>query len=690
MLIALVERYRDHPALLGWDVRVGEGENNYPPPYVDDPFNPIETWCDYSPYAQGRFREWLVERYSGDVGALRAAWMSPTATFITATIPHPLPDIETAPLPQTIFLVNSSADSRPQFRDWLIFRLHEKWAETEHFAGLIRGADPYHILLSDPAYHPTGSIDPRTGVQDGVRFYLSPGIDGVVQHPRVAHLDSIGGFNTGRSELYNTDQYGLRTGTLVAWAKEETSEVHEPFDVDNIWRLASFDVMHAALGQGDGWTTGDDIDPWNLLPVWSAAERDEMHRLAPLHSAPDLRAPQPRVAILTDDFNDGFDYPLAGELVSSSRPIDRKAFFENLFYNGRAYDLLTVNDVLSYPHRLQDYAAVLVINLPRLTTTVAAELDLYRDGGGGLFVAGVTGVMDDAGRPDTTTLEILLDTGVNGRIVDPPTIEEWEFDEPDSLAESLLNTVITDNLYYIPTLQAGSGYTAIAHLTGGSGAPVIGYRDRTIFWFPRLSIGEEAQVKFQENLWDFFDVAPEASAGGSVEAVGGNYRSLFTPVSTTVDLTLDEAISSTGALVWDWNHMQAAGTVPPGPNPELTLETGENGTYFLGLTPRSSEVQFVALSGGMLGSLLDDVPGHRLAVGVYRAVRGEPVTVAIYPGGWHISDIGIFGAALVETRFDPTGMVYLITVSPLDERLTVTVLYEQRVYLPMVIREETS
>ena len=183
-----------------------------------------------------------------------------------------------------------------------------------------------------------------------------------------------------------------------------------------------------------------------------------------------------------------------------------------------------MGDVISYPECLQDYDGLLVLSLPRLAPSVAAELDNYRDDGGGLFIAGVTGVMDDYGRPNTTALNMLLGVTVTAMIADEAQIDEWVFDAvEDSLVGSLSGTVTTDNLYYIPVLPHSSGFTEVAHLTGDLPAPVVGYKGKTVFWFPRLTLGNDLlQIQFQRNLWTFFDVAPNAVAPAPVEAVGGN------------------------------------------------------------------------------------------------------------------------------------------------------------------------
>jgi len=146
-----------------------------------------------------------------------------------------------------------------------------------------------------------------------------------------------------------------------------------------------------------------------------------------------------------------------------------------------------------------------------------------------------------------------------------------------------------------------------------------------------------------------------AVAEGPVKATGGSYKSIFTANPTTVHVVLDDAISTTGALVWDWNGMRLVGVVPHGPAPEVTLNTGQNESHFLGITPRTGAVQSVALSGGLLGPVLDNTMGHRLAVGVYRATPGQPVTLAIYRGGWSVKRVSASGTTVTDVQFDPDG-----------------------------------
>ena len=60
--------------------------------------------------------------------------------------------------------------------------------------------------------------------------------------------------------------------------------------------------------------------------------------------------------------------------------------------------------------------------------------------------------------------------------------------------------------------------------------------------------------------------------------------------------------------------------------------------------------------------------------------------MALYLGGWSVKRISVVGAVLTSARLDSSGTVYLVTVAPLEERLTVTLEHERRVYLPLVLR----
>lgn len=193
-----IEHYKNHPALLGRDIRVGvTGENNYGPTYLKDIFKEETAWCGYSEFALKRFRTWLKERYK-DESNLRQAWQNFTVTFEAAQIPQPL-YFNNMEIQDLIEEANGPVEKRRNFYDWQFFRLEEKNAERNHFAKLVKGIDPNHLIVSDPAFKPfDGAGRTRNGTIDGWEMYLSPYIDVIVMHPRLAHIDESGRFNRDR------------------------------------------------------------------------------------------------------------------------------------------------------------------------------------------------------------------------------------------------------------------------------------------------------------------------------------------------------------------------------------------------------------------------------------------------------------------------------------------------------------
>jgi hypothetical protein len=686
LLTRVLARYEDHPALLAWDVRVGEGENNYAPPYTGNVFDPPDSWCDYSLQALTNFRGWLTAKYGTDAN-LQTAWLSDTVTLATAEIPLPKGNVTPTNESEVLPWVNGPGDTRPNFYDWHLFRLDEKVAETAHFAALFRSLDPDHVLLSDPAYVPLNSGNRlRWGTIDGETHYRSPEIDAVVRHPRIGHTDESGSFNSQRIGLGLTDQYAAHHGTISTWANEETSEILDPGgDQENLWRLGSVAALHAAMGQGGGWVTGSITD--TMLPAWSDGERAEMLRLAGLYTAPELRSPQPEIAILADPRGDVFDYHVTGPVAA---PLllgpDRQSFLESLWTHGLAHDILTVDDVRLDADRLTEYAAILMLNQSRLPLDVAQALGDYRDSGGGLFLAGRTGIFDELGNPDTGALETLLGVTLTGLQV--TDYEVWSFDSvPDPLLGGLQGIQYDDgNLYYVPVFDLlAEGYTPLAHLDGAPLVVTAGYKDRTVFWFPRLTADDaESLLAFQRNVWSFFGVEPPVTADGQVELSGDNYLSLYSPSSQTVEVGYAPDMS--GALVWDWNAMELVGPVPPGPQPQLTVNAGANSTTFLGTFWPDEEPQLVAVSGASLARTA--FGNGKFQVAVYRAAPGMQVQVAVHTGGEPVLGTAVSGGGLDHADYDLSGEVYVVQVTPTAERLTITVQVKYAVRLPLALKAE--
>jgi len=90
-LKAVIDRYKDHPALFGWEFTLGAmGEDAYGD-YTEMLLFGHGTagqFSDYSPYFVREFFKWLKSKYQSNE-KLREAWGDSAADLNTATIPLP-------------------------------------------------------------------------------------------------------------------------------------------------------------------------------------------------------------------------------------------------------------------------------------------------------------------------------------------------------------------------------------------------------------------------------------------------------------------------------------------------------------------------------------------------------------------------------------------------------------------------
>lgn len=159
---AIIKRYKNHPALIGWSTGVGAtGEDNYGPNYIYlmgmGGGHKIERkplmFTDYSPYFQRKFKEWITEKYKTDE-ALHRAWADNSVTLANLTIPKPQemiinPQHHIGPFPdpaEAWFKTDVNGLTR-KGRDFYDFRNYMRWADRKYYSKLIKKNDPDHILL---------------------------------------------------------------------------------------------------------------------------------------------------------------------------------------------------------------------------------------------------------------------------------------------------------------------------------------------------------------------------------------------------------------------------------------------------------------------------------------------------------------------------------------------------------------
>ena len=254
---------------------------------------------------------------------------------------------------------------------------------------------------------------------------------------------------------------------------------------------------------------------------------------------PDNRSVNPpQIAILVDPGNEQIEYNLG---MRESRSIDRINFYTTIYNAGIEIDPIEVAEVIADPQILDNYKGVVVANLVRFNTTAAQTLYNYAQSGGGLFIAGRTGIFNSAGNNNYTAFKTLL--GLNSTPKDDAiSYAVWSFDSGnDPLLSGLSGQQVdTGNLYYIPTTDwANEGYTELGHATAGAQPATLLAKDKTVVWFPRLDIdNDNLMIGFFQNWMALFStISVEEETGLSLPEdfkLEQNYPNPFNPSTTIV------------------------------------------------------------------------------------------------------------------------------------------------------------
>ena len=474
---AVVNRYKDHPALLGWGLDFGwTNEDNYPGA------NYYNSWgmYDYSPTAIKRFREWLREKY-GSVEALREAWGNGTVTFENAVPPQPLPPPEG--YRETVEFVNGPGDTRREWMDWMEFRLEEKTECMLHFARLIKELDPNHVLVQTPATPLLLGVSGAVFLAIDYYSYVESPVDVVYVNPGLKE-------DTARAiKLYGYPpflKYFEQRGkaAFIKW------EGRPGVDYDAHPELITT-VAEMARKTGTGLAIWGGHVPMPGTGEEQPEFTDQQIELfiETFKALPEGGLNKSRIAILEDPRLCFFTY-------YGSRPyklVEAAALWGIIHLAGLDADVIPVDEVRENPDAIYQYDALILDNLYRMDDWLVDMLVKYVEKGGGLFIVGRTGAYDWYGERKYHQLKRLL--GISSNITEYKAAGySWTFtDADDPLLEGIRGERADGpsqlNILYIPVFDyEAEGYTVLATLDQNNTVAVAGRKGRIVFWFPRLGL----------------------------------------------------------------------------------------------------------------------------------------------------------------------------------------------------------
>ena len=162
-LTAIINRYKNHPALLGWEMQLGfSGEDYYGPNYIifqglgynsdNGPGLLQGKVTDYSEVFKDSFKIWLTEKYK-TTAALQGAWDDSKVSFENFKIPLRseffVDQNYTGAFPDEGDLNISVAldDMTQKGQDFYGFRKYMKTKDSQYYSNLFKTLDPNHVLF---------------------------------------------------------------------------------------------------------------------------------------------------------------------------------------------------------------------------------------------------------------------------------------------------------------------------------------------------------------------------------------------------------------------------------------------------------------------------------------------------------------------------------------------------------------
>jgi len=496
VITALANRYKGHPAHLGWSLGHGRTEeDNYPGGEVEHYGK--AGWFDYSDFAKECFREYLHKEYES-IEALMAAWSDSTVTFETAEPPQPLPMPLT--FEEMIEAINGPGDARRQFYDWQMFRIEEKRRSKEHFEKLYKTLDPDHVLFATPTMILFSNAKNRAQNLkiDYYTHAASPYTDVVLVHPGIT--DKYMKNSEYISSLYAFLKYYVlhEKASLIKWENWGANGVKP---VRKAAILARYTDTGLLLWEGGNPYPSN---PLEIIPAYNEKQiKEAANTIKERNKMSTLKNSE--FAIIEDSKLGAFDY-LCGSKFAHFKGKELRSLASMLFEEGLDFDVLEMDEIEKNPEVLNNYRAVALVDVTRMNEAVLEALITFRNDGGGIFVVGRTALYDKYGNKNAAMLGKLLDVSITGEYKNVPY--SWSFEEQlGGLKGSIRDE---GSILYIPTFDyEKEGYEILAKVDGTDIA-VIGYKNKTVFWFGKIDfegLQREGMRQFLRSLYEFYGIS---------------------------------------------------------------------------------------------------------------------------------------------------------------------------------------
>jgi len=511
----LLDRYRHHSALLGWQVH---NEPGYP--FIPRQDGQADWYC-YCPHTAQRFREWLRQKY-GTIDALNVAWRwDPTH--------HQYISWEQIRPPRAMPVEWGVVTA---WLDWRTFCTENWTAFIRHQAELIRERDPAHPTTTNlwsEATDFTGrlAVDPwqLARVVDAIGYDLYPGLKkrGVPERKRepggpgyVSWYLSFG-HSTAKHAGKALWLVETESGPLDGWVKGPRYTT-TPLDIKR-WYLE-------ALAHGAKMVLYQGYREWDCIPIhWGA--------LVDLHGEPEERY---HMAAAVNDVVRRHE-----TLFASAEPVRSEVgvlySHENLIVNASmaAEDfakraLLGVHEALWASHFPVEFVTpdalddapyrVVVLPFAMVVTTAAARgLRRFVERGGTVIGFAKCGMLDDRGWYWNTRPGGGLDAifGVRERRI------EYRPEPFDVQATLNGQRVVVSGFHHQQIVDLAPGTETLGHFNDGTPAVVLSRHGRgtAVYVATHLDIaafGSPKHHAFYGRLMAHLGVRPPVEIAGQGEA----------------------------------------------------------------------------------------------------------------------------------------------------------------------------